>query len=167
MLCGHCVRRTVPGPVHVRLLVAVVNRVPHVRESDEAPTIAPTTSWGPSRPPADVPEDTIMSRGSYCGTGHDDALVICSPSTNCVSDDDCNGFGAVDRWGSKACHLDISCTIDVRYADEMAWARRRRTITSTGRPTSAALVGIRGIRAAAGSSCPAGWRPPRCCSACF
>ncbi len=45
--------------------------------------------------------------------------MICLLLTNCVSEDDCDGFGAVDRWGSKGCHPDISCTVDVRYADEM------------------------------------------------
>ena len=78
------------------------------------PSMEPTISRRPSRPSDWSPgEDTMTSRGSYCGSSHDDALASCSLQiTNCFTDDDCNGPGAVvDGWGMKRCYSDISCTI--------------------------------------------------------
>jgi len=63
----------------------------------------------------------MTSRGSYCGTEYDDAVSNCLPATACVDDDDCNGYGAVDGWGSKKCYADISCYIDVREQDDMGF----------------------------------------------
>ncbi|KAL3775109.1 hypothetical protein ACHAW5_001512 [Stephanodiscus triporus] len=84
------------------------------------PTYSPTTSNRPTLPP-DALVDAMTSRGSYCGDEYDDAVSNCLPSTACVDDDDCNGYGAVDGWGSKRCFADISCYVDVREQDDMGF----------------------------------------------
>lgn len=84
-------------------------------------------------------ETTVVatSSSSYCGSTYADAKQECTPSTMCITDDDCIKFGTTtndnaddgDSWGGRSCFTNITCTI--------GWQNDEDVIIITTTPTTA------------------------------
>ena len=82
---------------------------------------------------------TSSSSSSYCGSTYADAKQECTPSTMCMTDDDCVKFGTTtttnnaddygDSWGGRSCFTNITCTI--------GWQNDEDVIIITATPTTA------------------------------
>lgn len=73
------------------------------------PTESPTKKKAPTVPPYNL-QNSITTRGSYCGTSFQAAVDACSPVTSCGGNDDCDG--------EEGCWPNISCTFHASEADE-------------------------------------------------
>ena len=68
--------------------------------TDQFPTYYPTR--GETIPPVNI-QNTITTRGSYCGTSWQNAVNDCSPNVSCNTNDDCTNE-------NETCYDNISCT---------------------------------------------------------
>ena len=97
----------------------------------------PTTT--PTAVPTTIESTTVVatSSSSYCGSTYADAKQECTPSTMCMTDDDCMKFGTTnaddaddgDSWGGRSCFTNITCTI--------GWQNDEDVIIITTTPTTA------------------------------
>mmetsp|Transcript_10026 Transcript_10026/g.17445 ORF Transcript_10026/g.17445 Transcript_10026/m.17445 type:complete len:491 (+) Transcript_10026:112-1584(+) len=83
-------------------------RKPPTGSPTRFPTGEPTMRKAPTVPPINL-QNSIETRGSYCGISFELAVDSCSPGSSCSSNDDC---------GKGECFINISCMYHASEASD-------------------------------------------------